>query len=177
MSLIEEALRRLKDPRIPGEPTPQGPAPHSWPTSRPSAQAPNALLGATAAIMALTAVFIAAGAFWMVRTLNPTPPPLSPVAAAPPAPPAPIPAVAEPPPPAPVAAAASEPAPEPSVPVKEPLMLTGIVEGEGEPYAVINGTVVGVGDRINGATLLNISSRTVRVREADGSETDLVLPK
>ena len=127
MSLIEEALRRLKDPRIPGEPTPQGPAPHSWPTSRPSAQAPNALLGATAAIMALTAVFIAAGAFWMVRTLNPTPPPLSPVAA----PPAPIPAVAEPPPPAPVAAAASEPAPEPSVPVKEPLMLTGIVEGEG----------------------------------------------
>ena len=65
----------------------------------------------------------------------------------------------------------------PSAPVKESLTLTGIVEGEGESYAVINGTVVGVGDQINGATLLNISSHIVRVREADGTETDLILPK
>ena len=174
MSLIEEALRRLKDPGIPGEPAPQDesrrqePAAHSWPTSRPRPHAPNALLGATAAILVLTAVFIAASTFWTVRTLHSPPSPT---------PPAPISAVAELTPPAPAAAAAPEPAPEPSAPVKEPLTLTGIVEGEGKSYAVINGAVVGVGDQINGATLLNISSHIVRVREADGTETDLILPK
>jgi len=51
--------------------------------------------------------------------------------------------------------------------------LTGIVEGSGEPLAMINGMVLGIGDRVEGATLLEIANGSVRLRRADGNETVL----
>ena len=185
MSIIEEALRRLKDPTItappqasPGTERREAPTAHSWPAAPPLSgraasppKATNALVGVTVAIIALTAVFIAGGAFWMGRTMSGHP-------AAPEAKAANEPSVASGSPPVltettppPVAAPAAR------EPDKEELVLTGIVEGEGEPYAVINGAIVGVGEQIKGSTLLAIGNGAVKVRRPDGTEIALSLPK
>ena len=51
--------------------------------------------------------------------------------------------------------------------------LTGIVEGSGEPYAVINGSIVAEGEAIGKATLLKIGEGTVTLRLANGKEAVL----
>ena len=176
MSLIEEALRRVKDPLVPPATTAKPPqkaasaqAPataHSWPTtpspapSQPAAAAPAALLTmVTIAILGLTAALIFGGAIWMWRTLNGN---------------------------ARVDSAA-EPALNTTVPRAQPASatpavstnsppefnLTGIVEGSGEPYAVINGSIVATGETVGTATLLDIGQGTVTLRLANGKEAVL----
>ena len=49
--------------------------------------------------------------------------------------------------------------------------VTGIVEGTGDPYAMINGSIVAVGETIGTATLTGISEGKVTLRLADGKET------
>jgi len=48
-------------------------------------------------------------------------------------------------------------------------VLSGVVEGLGEPYAVIDGMIVGLGEEVNGVTLAEITNGTVKLRRADGS--------
>ena len=177
MSLIEEALRRVKDPLVPPSTTvkaprkaapPQTPATaHSWPTtpassaSQPAAAASAALLTmVTIAILGLTAVLIFGGAIWMWRTLNgktrvesareeTTPDTTVPREGS-----------------APAALAASTDSPP-------EFSLTGIVEGSGEPYAVINGSIVAEGEAVGTATLLEIGEGTVKLRLANRKEAVL----
>lgn len=54
------------------------------------------------------------------------------------------------------------------------LLLSGVVEGTGEPYAVINGAIVGVGDQVGGFRLVAIADGTARLLRLDGGE-ELVL--
>jgi hypothetical protein len=51
------------------------------------------------------------------------------------------------------------------------------VEGEGESYAVINGAIVAVGDRLGEFTLIDITNGAARLRRADGAETVLRVPR
>ena len=44
------------------------------------------------------------------------------------------------------------------------LKLNGVVEGVGEPFAIINGGIVRLGETIDGATLLEVKDDTVRLR-------------
>ncbi len=50
-------------------------------------------------------------------------------------------------------------------------MLTGIVEGRGKPYAVINGMILGVGEQLGGMTVETIANGSVTLRQADGRQT------
>lgn len=200
MSIIEEALRRVQDPlgKSPGVPAPAAsprpsaatpqqpqtpePAPraHSW---QPDAPAPAAgsqngpLLAVVGAVLVLTAVLVMGGAFWMGRMLHTTSgagaPPAA-IAAAPNA-------VAEPP-----AQAAPEavirsprPRPAPKAATEDPtsLVLSGIVEGLGEPYAVINGLIVAAGERVGNTTLEKIENGSVLLRRDDSREIVLRVPR
>ena len=173
MSLIEEALRRVKDPLVPPSTTAKTPrkgssakAPataHSWSTtsapasSQPVSTAPAVPLAmVTIAILGLTVTLIFGGALWMWRTLNgktriesargtvqDTTTPRE------------------------------RSAPAPSANATAEFSLTGIVEGLGDPYAVINGSIVAKGETIGKATLLDIGKGTVTLRLADGKETVL----
>jgi len=136
------------------------------------------------AVLALTVVFIAGSAFWMGRMLRkPEAAPLA-VAAPPVVAPEPPPAV-ESPAPMPVQTQDAPPTtsgqPEKNQPKDQPkeeeLILTGIVEGGGEAYAVINGVIVGVGEQIKESTLLEIGKGKAKVRRPDGRETVLSIPK
>ena len=60
-----------------------------------------------------------------------------------------------------------------TAPATPMFVLSGVVEGAGEPYAVINGTILGVGEKIADATLIEISDGAVRLRQADGRDTVL----
>ena len=56
---------------------------------------------------------------------------------------------------------------------KEPVQefnVTGVVEGLGDPYAMINGSIVSVGETIGRATLTGIAEGMVTLRLADGKE-------
>ena len=203
MSLIEEALRRMKDPILTAQPAPPSTAPkrkpddtpaaHSWSAmARPASAQPrtiNALIGVTLAVLTLTAVFLAGGAFWLSRTLSKsqaapipvvTPQPTTvglspnPTASEVPEPPIVNPVPSEP---TPTPAPEAPPAPQDQPQAKEKITLTGIVEGSGEPYAVINGSIVGVGEEIWGLTLVGIGNGSVKMRRHDGSETTLSLRK
>ncbi|MBI1992459.1 MAG: hypothetical protein HYS71_04415 [Candidatus Omnitrophica bacterium] len=61
----------------------------------------------------------------------------------------------------------------PTAPAQGQLVLNGIAEGVGAPYAMINGSVLGVGDRIGNFTLVEIVNGAARLREANGNETIL----
>ena len=176
MSLIEEALRRVKDPLVPPASTPaktprkaavpQTPTTHSWSTTPPPSLVPPAaatpmtlLTMVTIAILGLTAALIFGGAIWMWRTLNTGNTPVaSPMISGGGGSPA---TEAQPE----RSAAATEAGPE--------FNLTGIVEGLGEPYAVINGSIVAEGERVGNATLLDIGEGTVKLRLANGKDTVL----
>jgi hypothetical protein len=165
MSLIEEALRRLNDPlvKVPDtapapakkRPDEQRAAAHSWPvdtsaTPRLSAK-PLQLVALSIAI--LTTALVIGGAFWLGRALPEMPGSASQ--------PTPAPALSP--------AAAQDPVPAPRLQEPEP-KLTGIVVGGGAPYAVIDGAVAGVGDRVGAFTLHEIVEGAVTLRRDDGEE-------
>ena len=189
MSLIEEALRRVQDPLIPHQHAKAPPAPvkqtpraerptpaHPWSTT-PPATSVNPLLAVAVAVLTLTAVVVIGGAFWMGRTMartesaNVTTAELTELTSpAPPRPAAPFP----------------KPGPFKEIPVlsipwvKNPpaslsddFVLSGVIEGGGEPYAVINGMIYGVGERIGKATVAEISNGSVTLLLANGKEAVL----
>ena len=180
MSLIEEALRRMKEPLIPPAATkakpPQEASPsqapmaaHSWsqtPAPSPSQPATATRLTpmtiVTLAVLVLTAALMIGGATWMWRTFNGR------MEAAPE--------------PSMVASPGTASRPESTAPARttrassdalSEFKLTGIVEGLGDPYAMINGSIVAVGETIGNATLLDIDKGMVTLRLADGTETVL----
>ena len=181
MSLIEEALRRIQDPLLTkhesGVQAPPKPAPaaHSWPTTPPLPLPPaappvvNPLLAVSFSVLALTAVIVIGGAFWIGHRVVMQPTPV--VISEPPDRPKPSERRA-----APVVQPVA-PTPETPAVSGNGLTLSGIVEGMGESYAVINGLIVGVGEQVDGATLLEIASGTVRLRRADDSEVVLNVPR
>ena len=190
MSLIEEALRKVQQP-LPGDgskqpakqPAAQAPASapspaaepviHSWSAASAPA-APKAArprrwswpltvprpLPAAAGAVALAALLVAGGVFWLGRMTGAR-------------------TVRMKSKPGPVAAGA--PAPSPSAVLQqtahEDLVLSGVVVGVGDPYAVINGQILAVGDKIAGATVLNITPSVVSVRLENGREGELRVPR
>lgn len=183
MSLIEEALRRVKDPLVPpassapekpakkprqAQVSQATPAAHSWSPS-PAASAsrtPSSSLApftmVTLAVLALTAALIFGGAVWMWQTLNGNQ--SSTVSDKP--------ATSEP---SDSNDANSDDATQTAHTAAKKLAqefnVTGIVEGSGDPYAMINGSIVAVGETIGSATLTGISEGTVTLQLADGKET------
>lgn len=82
--------------------------------------------------------------------------------------------------PAPVAAAAAKPATsaaQTAATTDEGPALNGIVIGGAEPYAVINGTIVTVGDRIDGYLVSKITGSSVTLKDARGQTTLLQLAR
>lgn len=55
--------------------------------------------------------------------------------------------------------------PSPSILLKSSILLNGIVQGEGEPFAVLNNQIFRVGDEIEGAVLLKIGRDFVVLKE------------
>ena len=212
MSLIEEALRRAKEPLLHGSASPAAPAgaargtrppptppaepaapAHSWPvTLLPSAHIPEpqmmarSMVAVALAVLTLAVVFVIGGAFWMGRAMGGIPraistgaPVVSPSAGSTPAAqrqPSERPDASPPP----DSAAESEPAasgPPAAHHQETPFVLSGVVEGPGESYAMINGTIVGVGERVGDATLLEIVKGTVKLRRANGGDVVLRVPR
>src|SRR3989338_2881891 len=167
MSLIEKALRELPEPLTPTERQqepvtkpampPQAPSVepkpiHSWSTAAASTSAPPPAPPITAAqVIAITAILLFAialvrsGRGWQARTSGPgtsalSASLLSPSAAAP------TPAARS------TAASGREDSVAklalrtPTTQAQGQLVLNGIAEGVGAPYAMINGSVLGVGD-------------------------------
>ena len=196
MSLIEEALRRIQDPiltkhvsgvQAPPRSTPASEPPpiaHSWPTTPPFPALPasppsvNPLLAVSFSVLALTSVIVIGGAFWIGHqmVMRPTPivitEPSKPTARAIPAAPnppqqpekfAPVLSVS------PAAAAAKAAAAD--------LVISGIVEGMGESYAVINGLIVGAGERVGDATVLEVANGAVKLRRKNGEDVVLSVPR
>ncbi|MBI3324411.1 MAG: hypothetical protein HYZ92_03940 [Candidatus Omnitrophica bacterium] len=107
-----------------------------------------------------------------LRPFNfPTPPPVSPpspqavsLAAAAPAAANPVVEPAKPAPaPMPLIILRREPPP-----LKPPeLKLNGVVQGVGEPFAIINGAIVHLGESVAGATLLDVDENSARLRWKD----------
>ena len=64
-----------------------------------------------------------------------------------------------------------------AAPSHNPLILSGVVEGPGEHYALINGAVVAVGEHIEGFTLIEAAQGTARLRRPDGSQMLLHVPQ
>lgn len=187
MSLIEEALRRLQDPVITTteqkSPAPQPtqrprmipPEPaHSWsatPSSNPS-RAPRAnrlLIGMAAAVLVLGTALCAVGISWSRQQRHASN--LSPAA---------LPAESvrtnRPAPLAPRESGKNRPITAPG-PDEQSLIISGVVEGLGEPYVVINGAIVGIGESVGEFTLVAIGSGSVTLRRADGSEKILRLSR
>ncbi|MBI3331119.1 MAG: hypothetical protein HYZ96_03295 [Candidatus Omnitrophica bacterium] len=196
MSLIEEALRRVHDPLIAPRPaappvsppaatppTQAAPA-HPWPTMPPAdisspSPAPRRVttsLAVALALCVLSAVLVIGGAFWMGQVVGrptpaaPEPKPLTPAG------------------PAPTAAPFPKPAPLQEIPrlsipgvkkasPQEQYVLSGVVEGDGEPYAVINGMIFGVGERVGNATVMEIANGAVKLLQSNGKELILRVPR
>ena len=60
-----------------------------------------------------------------------------------------------------------EPPASPPSPRESTLTLNGVVQGVGEPFAILNGAVVHLGETIEDATLLRIGSGMAIVRRKD----------
>ena len=186
MSLIEEALRRIQDPiltkhdaaaQAPPKPAPKSepaPAAHSWTTSPPLSlpSAPsmaNPLLAVSFSVLALTAVIVLGGTFWIGHQMVMRPTPI---------------VINEP-------AERSQPRERPAAPLVQSVTpapavtpasgdgftLSGIVEGMGESYAVINGLIVGAGERVGDATVLDVANGVVKLRRENGRELVLSVPR
>lgn len=179
MSVIEEALRRAQGPLpAPGAPAPEKPAvsappppkaapepppAHSWAAAPTPAAAPPAtrqavshapMFAMAALALSLSTLLVITGALWLQRR----------------------PAIA----PAPAAAAAAKPATSAArttAATDEGPALNGIVLGGVEPYAVINGTIVTVGDRIDGYLVSKITGSSVTLKDARGQTTLLQLAR
>ena len=186
MSLIEEALRRVKDPSAPAKRTiaepPQKTEPlsstaHSWSTTSPATPASPPVQAVAIVTVALAIVFSVGGLLWLgsrvrerhdaastsqrphVSSATQRTAPSSRVK--------------------PTTTRARRARPNPAAasshPVKteQGLVLNGIVEGLGAPYAVINGSIVGIGEQIEGATLVEIAHGAARLSRDD--RKDIVL--
>lgn len=186
MSLIEDALRKVQDPITRIQPNPaaeaqnatrpstaEPPAAHSWtapaPThTRATPRHPlNALLIVAAAVFALTIVLVIWGSVWIGRILG-IADPTAVLSRRPHARQA-----------RPSSSTSTQPSTDSSADMElrqPPFTLSGIVEG-GEPYAVINGKVVGVGEQIEGATVAEVADGSVTLRQQDGSELQLRVPR
>ncbi len=183
MSLIEEALRRIQS--APHPPTSQSaPAPAPIPTlAPPEFPAPVAPLPSTAqdrpdpwigfslawVAVALVVGGCVAAAFWMYRVMTLTTPAVVSLPAKSPSPQSAASAatsrvvVAS----LPMNALSRPDSPSSQPPAKPALMLNGIVEGVGEPFAIINGEIVHLGERVEGATLISVGENTAKLRRAD----------
>ena len=64
----------------------------------------------------------------------------------------------------PADAAHAEPPAPPPPPPEPAFVLNGVVGGVGEPFAIINGTIVHLGETIEEATLLHVDSGMARLR-------------
>lgn len=182
MSLIEKALRQAQDPLLKSAAAPaaasgakMAEAPtgvHSWPAALPDTQAPApsdssvtpALMAVAAVVLVATILLIVGGTLWINRTLRQP----APQAAAPSA----EPAVFEIPV---VPSALPESAPTSSDRPSAAPHLTGTIEGNGAPYAMLSsGAIAGIGETIGeGWTITGIAGGTVTVRRSDGEERTL----
>ena len=186
MSLIEEALRRVQDPLTHATTTPpatptkkpettkeKDPASiHSWPAT-PASTSVNAqpapttrvLTALTISVFVLTLVLMFGGLVWIRSSISRQETTLAnqsaSIKAELPAPPTAHPAIST------VISDTHHSAAQHSQ-TQNPV-LSGVVEGLGEPYAVIDGMIVGVGEHVNGATLAEITNGTVTLRRSDGS--------
>ncbi len=172
MSLIEEALRRVKDPTLsktvapPAVATPPSPAiaeqspAHSW-SSADSAPAPSAapqLIWSTDfSRRAWTIVLIAAGLFFGYWVLNRRPSHAQPLAKTP----------------ATTSTTTLSSSQAPALQPQAAFILNGIVGGSGEPYAIINGTLVRIGQLINEWTVLAIGEGSVTLQGTTGEKRTL----
>jgi hypothetical protein len=196
MSLIEEALRRVKDPLV-SQPKTQTTKPeqaiqsapplvHSWSpepsTSHPrqiaSRQTAPVLIGVALAVLGFTALLLIGGGLWLGRTLRSARPAESVTSqnvshtAAPQSTPW------------QVSSESATPKAKPLAQISPPLqqgsgelVLSGVVEGTGESYAMINGTIVGVGEQIGQSTLVAIANGVAKLRRANGTEIELRVPR
>jgi hypothetical protein len=69
---------------------------------------------------------------------------------------------------------AAEPVPSMAAPG---FALSGIVEGLGQPCAMINTAIVCLGERVAGSTLVEVGDRAVTLEQADGTQLTLRLPR
>ena len=175
-------------------PQPRAPAP-AQPDAQSAASAATgpSLMLVGAAVLALTIVLVIGGAFWLGRALGPgiQSAATSPSAIAPAVRPALAPAAASAPSAqAPASAAEAALTPIADTPLlalpwkarhparaEEELHLSGVVEGMGEAYAVINGVIVGPGERVGDYTLVKVANGAATVRARDGSDTVLRVPR
>ncbi len=178
MSLIEEALRRVQDPKLaktvaapPSQPSGEPSVAHSWPvTPMPTVKTPSST-APPRSIMPLAALLVglAAGS-WMIGVawLARSPQPVSTRSrstqphAATPSQPAPLPVAS-------VAPSSSSHRREAS----PSMVLSGVVVGRGDPYAMIDGRIVGIGEQVDGGTVEEITQQQVKLRLADSSEVVL----
>jgi hypothetical protein len=168
MSLIEEALRRVQDPAAPPPPAaaeaakPQ--AAHSWSVAPVAgARSTDALRPVAAGILLAGVAAAIAAALWWSRTApsaTGAPSAVAPAGAA-------APSAVQPATSGPAAAAAP----------KEGLVLSGVVLGGGEPYAVINGVIVALGEQIEGATLERVEEGAAILRGRKGETMTLRVPR
>ena len=199
MSLIEEALRRMQDPLLPTQPKatatprptaapaqqqPAEPTPvHSWPATAGTQAAPTPALPhapaliATGAILIISAMLLVGRAQWKAPAGGPSQPDPSSSGTSRPM----LGAASGMTPPAGVARPTREAqgtsATKRAGHAQNPLILSGVVEGLGQHYALINGAIVAVGEQIGGFTLLEATQGAARLRGADGSELRLHVPQ
>ena len=175
MSLIEDALRGLQNPNLPQVPYPQGPdavppaAPHPSPPIPPaSSRAPQPAAVSSrmrvvvgAAVLAAIALLLSAQAARR-KSLTPhdAPTPQAQVGQS-----SPVPAPSEP----------VAPIPEP--PTQPRYTVTGIAEGGTTPVVVVNGQIVAIGDRVDGARLVDIRGGAAYLRTDDGEDVTLRIPR
>jgi hypothetical protein len=123
----------------------------------------NLFVPVIVAVLVLTLLLLIGGAFWIGRTMGGlqfviNPPPVSSTF--------PAPEIAKP-----IASPPPPPAPEPPAPaVNNEFALTGVVESPEESYAVINGTIVTVGEQIGHSTLVEIFNGRAKLRDRHGNE-------
>ncbi|HEX9780360.1 MAG TPA: hypothetical protein VGB20_04020 [bacterium] len=168
MSLIDEALRRDRDPTLkrvrtppkPGAaqaPSKTDPAAHAWQTQGEAESEPTRPPALGMAVLGLIVLGI-----WGVAVIGGR-------------------FVGDPPAPEPATIPARDPEATPSAipapPARRPgtLELSGIVFGDGRSYAIINGRIVTVGETIGSATLTAVRERDVTLRRANGTELTLEL--
>lgn len=171
---------------------------HSWPTAiaptptpTPLPYSPTLLAAAVAAIILSSLAVLAGGAWWLGHLSRAPSAPASTIPAptlaamtAIPRAPQPSPTDEEPTDQAqserPMSAMSHPPVPatiHPIANLSDEFVISGLVVGGGEPYAVINGAIVAVGDQIGDFTLVEITNGAARLRRTDGSEVALRVPR
>lgn len=186
-------------PVVPPPVKPVEPKPiHSWPTAvaptptpTPLPYSPTLLAAAVAAIILSSLAVLAGGAWWLGHLSRAPSAPASTIPAptlaamtAIPRPQQPAPTDEEPTDEAqrerPMNAVSLPPVPSTIHPIanlSDELVISGLVVGGGESYAVINGAIVAVGDQIGDFTLVEITKGAARLRRTDGSEVALRVPR